>query len=78
MGSLYGGLAEYTPAVTAGYGTTFGGALFAGADLLAVPAFHLSSPEENKLSPALASPFAAHLIYGATTEIVRRIVRAAL
>jgi putative membrane protein len=78
MGGLYGGLAEVAPVVTAGVGTTFGGALFGGADLLAVPAFKLSPPEANTISPALVSPFAAHIVYGVTTEIVRRIVRAIL
>lgn len=75
MGGLYGGAAECAPAVTAAYGTTFGSLLFSAADLIAVPAFHLSPPEENKLSPKLLSPFAAHLVYGATTEVVRRLVR---
>ena len=78
MGGLYGGLAEYSPKVTAGLGTTFGGALFGCADLVAVPALHLSPPEDNKITRALISPFAAHLVYGMTTEIVRRTVRTIL
>ncbi len=36
-GGLYGGLAEYSSKVTSGFGTSFGGALFSTADLLAVP-----------------------------------------
>jgi uncharacterized membrane protein YagU involved in acid resistance len=78
MGGLYGGLAEYSPSVTAGFGTTFGGVLFGGADLLAVPALKLSSPEANAIGRALVSPFAAHVIYGATTELVRRASRSIL
>jgi hypothetical protein len=78
MGGVYGGLAECTSAVTAGFGTSFGSALFGGADLVAVPALRLSAPENNKLSRALISPFAAHLVYGVTTEAVRRLVRAVL
>jgi putative membrane protein len=35
------------------------------------------SPDEQP-SSALASPFAAHLVYGFTTELVRRIVRSAI
>ena len=78
MGGLYGGLAEYSPTVTAGAGTTFGGVLFGGADLLAVPALKLSPPEANTISRALVSPFAAHIVYGATTEVVCRAVRSLL
>ena len=78
MGGLYGGLAEYSSAVRSGFGTTFGSALFTGADLLAVPAFHLSPPVGEQPRSALATPFAAHLVYGATTELVRRIFRALL
>jgi phage shock protein PspC (stress-responsive transcriptional regulator) len=78
MGGVYGGLAEYSSAVTSGLGTTFGGVLFGGADLLAVPVLGLSSAPSKGSAPALASPFAAHVVYGATTEIVRRIVRAIL
>jgi hypothetical protein len=69
-GGLYGGLAEYSPKVTSGFGTTFGGALFSNADLLAVPALDLV--------PAEATPFAAHIVYGATTELVRRVLRSLL
>lgn len=78
MGGLYGGLAEYSPMVTAGRGTTFGGVLFGTADLLAVPALKLAPPEANTISRALVSPFAAHVVYGATTEIVRCAVRSIL
>ena len=72
MGGLYGGLAEYSRAVRKGFGTAFGGAVFAGADLVAVPAFHLSPPLSATRPKALANPLAAHLVYGATTELLRR------
>lgn len=74
MGGLYGLLAEYSGAVRSGFGTTFGSVLFTGADLLAVPALNLSGSPTAQPS-ALATPFAAHLVYGATTELVRRTVR---
>jgi putative membrane protein len=76
MGGIYGGLAEHSPQVTNGFGTAFGGALFAGADVVAVPALNLAAASSDL--PALATPFAAHLVYGATTELVRRVLRAAL
>lgn len=75
MGGLYGALAEYCDATKAGFGTTFGGILFATADLLGVPAMKLGPwPTEAPVS-ALANPLASHLVYGATTELVRRAVR---
>ncbi|HUH64407.1 MAG TPA: DUF1440 domain-containing protein [Terracidiphilus sp.] len=76
MGGIYGGLAEHSPQVTNGFGTAFGGALFAGADVIAVPALNLA--EASSDLPSLATPFAAHLVYGATTELVRRVMRTAL
>lgn len=78
MGGLYGGLAEYSGAVRAGFGTGFGTALFAGADLVAVPAFRLGPPVTETEPKALANPLAAHLVYGATTELLRRVLRLAL
>jgi putative membrane protein len=74
-GAVYGGLAEYSETARSGFGTTFGSALFATADLLAVPALHLSPPLSEQPAAGLATPFAAHLVYGFTTELVRRIVR---
>lgn len=78
MGGIYGGLAEYCPPVRASFGTTFGSALFAGADLIAVPVLNLGPTPPEQPKSALASPFAAHLVYGITTELVRRFVRAVL
>ena len=78
MGGLYGGLAEYARPVTAGLGTSFGSVLFAGADLIGVPVLNLSELPTQEPASALATPFAAHLVYGVTTELVRRFVRAML
>lgn len=78
MGGLYGGLAELAPVTRKGFGTAFGGALFAGADLAAVPALHLSPPLSQTKPKALANPLAAHLVYGAATELLRRALRAML
>jgi putative membrane protein len=77
-GGVYGALAEYLPSVRAGFGTTFGGILFSTADVFGVPALGLGQwPDEYPLS-SLANPLASHLVYGATTELVRRVVRAIL
>lgn len=78
MGALYGGLAEIWPGVSAGLGTTFGAALFTGADLIAVPALNLGPSPNEQPAVAQASPLAAHLVYGIAIELVRRTARALL
>jgi putative membrane protein len=78
MGGLYGGLAECSPKARAGFGTAFAGLLFTGADLIAVPALNLSSSSGLETPSSLVSPFASHVVYGLTTEFVRRLVRKAL
>jgi len=78
VGGLYGGLAEYSETVKKGCGTAFGGALFAGADLIAAPALRLSPPLAQTRPKSLANPLATHLVYGATTELLRRAFRALL
>ena len=75
MGGLYGGLAEYSGMVRSGFGTTFGTALFAAGDLLAVPALGLSKPLSDFPASSFANPLSAHMVYGATTELVRRLLR---
>lgn len=76
MGALYGMGAEYSSTVRSGFGTTFGSVLFAGADLWAVPALGLSGSSSDAPISSLATPFSAHIVYGLTTEGVRRLVRA--
>lgn len=75
MGGVYGGLAEYSPASRVGFGTLFGSTLFAGADGVAVPALGLSKPPAEQPVSDHASHWAAHLVYGATVELVRRGIR---
>jgi len=59
-------------------GVSFGAALFVVADELAVPAAGLSGkPSEFPLSSHLYG-LASHLVYGVTTDIVRRGLRTAL
>lgn len=77
VGGLYGALAECSHWTSLGFGTVFGALLFASADLIGVPAFGLGpSPAEQPIA-AQATPLAAHLVYGATTDLVRRAIRAA-
>jgi len=59
-------------------GLFLGAALFGIADEVAVPALGLSGkPSEFPLSSHLYG-LASHLVYGVTTEITRRAMRAAL
>jgi len=75
MGALYGVAAEMRRDVTAGFGTAFSSVVFVGADEIAVPALGLSgSPTKAPLSTHVYA-FASHLVYGLTTEGVRRAVR---
>ena len=76
MGGLYGALAEVWPEARSGFGTTFGSVLFAGADLVAVPVLHLGPSAEEQGTAAQTNPLAGHVVYGVTTELVRRVVRA--
>jgi putative membrane protein len=78
MGATYGAIAEGFPEATFGFGTAFGAALFAGADLVAVPALNLSGSTGDAPVSSLTTPFAAHLVYGTATEAVRRFVRTLL
>ncbi len=71
-------MAELTPFVTIGAGLPFGAAVWLAADEAAVPALGLSeSPTEVPLSTH-AYALVSHFVYGVTTEVVRRAIRAAL
>jgi putative membrane protein len=65
-GGVYGGLAEYSPAVRSGFGATFGGMLFSVADRMEIPALN-ACPK--------TAPIASHVLFGVTAELVRRVVR---
>ena len=75
MGLCYAATAEWLPEVTTGGGTAFGTILFLGADEVAVPAFQLSgSPKDMPIDNHLEY-WAAHVVYGATLEMCRNLVR---
>lgn len=77
-GALYGAVAELVPEATAGAGLPYGVAVWLVADEGIVPAAGLSkSPAEYPLWIHLYS-LSTHLVYGLTTELVRRAVRKAL
>lgn len=77
-GGLYGAAAELAPVIAIGAGLPFGAVFWLAADEATVPVLGLSkSPTEYQLSTHV-SALAAHLVYGLTTDIVRRAVRRAL
>lgn len=72
LGAIYGAAAARTPDVTAWGGLPFGATVWLFADEMGVPLTgQLKAPAEYPLSNDL-SAFATHLVYGATTECVRR------
>jgi uncharacterized membrane protein YagU involved in acid resistance len=77
MGAVYGALAEVAPTVRALGGSGWGTLVWIGADEIGVPALGLSKPDADYPLEAHAQAFAAHIVYGVTTELVRRAVRAA-
>jgi putative membrane protein len=82
MGALYGAITEFSPRQVRRHdllsGMGFGSILFAGADEIAVPILGLSgSPAKAPVSSHIYA-LASHLVYGATTGTVRKLVRAAI
>ena len=76
--AIYGALAEASPITTIGDGLVFGTAVWLLADEVSVPALGLSKgPTKIPLSTHFYA-FVSHLVYGWTTEMVRRAVRKAL
>lgn len=76
--AVYGAAAEFVPEVTAGMGLPFGTAVWLTVDEGAVPLLGLSkSPLKYPPSTHIYG-LVSHLVYGLTTEIVRRAVRSRL
>lgn len=73
-GAVYGALAERFPEVTAGAGVPYGVAVWIAADEIAVPALGLVERPARRPS-VHARALAAHLLFGWTTEQVRRRLR---
>ena len=77
-GAIYGAVAEMMPAATVGEGLPFGAAVWVMADEGIVPALGLSRKPTDYPAAVHAYAFTSHLVYGLTTELVRRAVRRAL
>jgi putative membrane protein len=77
-GAIYGAMAEIMPVATVGVGLPFGAAVWLSADEVVVPLLGLSRPATDYPLPTHIYSFASHLVYGLTTEVVRRTLRRAL
>ena len=77
-GAIYGAVAEVMPAATVAEGLPFGAAVWLIADEAVVPALGLSRKATDYPLSIHAYAFTSHLVYGLTTELVRRAVRRAL
>src|SRR5688500_18259763 len=75
-GALYGLAAELDPRVTAAAGVPFGTSVWAVADEGIVPALGLSRGPREASAGLLAFGFLSHCVYGITTELVRKSLRA--
>ena len=74
VGAIYGAAASQQREVTAWGGVPFGATVWLVADEMGVPLSGLSkSPTEYPLSSHV-SAFATHLVYGSTTEAVRKLL----
>ncbi len=75
VGAVYGVLSELIPGTTFAAGAPFGAALWAAADIGAVPALGLSKPPKHVPLKQHAEMLGMHVAYGLTTDTVRRYMR---
>jgi uncharacterized membrane protein YagU involved in acid resistance len=78
VGALYGGVTAVAPRVTTAVGLPFGVAVWLGAHVITVPMLGLAEPPTRRPPSKEGMEFLLHLVYGAVTEIVRRLVSQAL
>lgn len=74
-GGVYGLIAEYVPQATAGFGTTYGATLFAGASEVVLPALGMVPMPQERTPVQHLGGLTGNVVYGAVTEGVRRALR---
>jgi putative membrane protein len=74
VGAFYGAVAQIVPRVTVGMGLPFGVAVWFGAHVVVVPALGLAEPPTRRPVRNEAEEFGLHLLYGFTSELVRRLL----
>ena len=75
IGAAYGAISELLPQATTADGALFGTAVFAGLDELGLWAVHIAGPPTRYPLSSHAQALASHVVYGMTTETVRRNLR---
>lgn len=78
LGGVYGALAEAEEGVTAGAGTLYGAATWAGIDEAALPVLGLSSKPTAYPKSIHLYGLASHLVFGLALELIRRPLRGLL
>jgi hypothetical protein len=78
VGAVYGYLVERSNDGGVLNGATFGSAVWAAADEVAMPVLGLSRPTTERPAEPRLQSFTSHIVFGVATETVRRAVRHAL
>lgn len=73
-GAFYGALVEMQPSAAAGWGLSYGTAVWLTADEIGVPLAGLAGPPAEYPFVRHATALATHLAFGATLETVRRLL----
>jgi putative membrane protein len=73
-GGIYGAVAAAFPVAAAGFGSLFGAVLWAIADEVVVPALGLSKSPTEYPPEVHANALASHVVYGISTDLVRRLI----
>jgi hypothetical protein len=74
-GGLYGAAAERSPAVRQAFGLPFGATVWLAADEIGLPLAGLAAPPTEYPMTRHAAALGTHLVFGATVEAVRRLLR---
>ena len=78
VGAIYGAAAARTPDVTSWGGVPFGATVWLIADEMGMPTLGLAKPPSEYPLRDHATALVSHLVYGVTTEAVRRAIIATL
>jgi len=77
-GAIYGAMSELMPVAKWGLGLPFGAMVWLVADEVALPALGLSKKPADYPAGVHAKALASHLVYGLSTDLVRKGVMRAL
>ena len=74
-GAIYGAMAERSAKTTRGFGMPFGATVWATANEAGLPLAGLAAPPARYPMSRHLAALGTHLVFGATTECVRRLLR---